>query len=191
MELADRRIDRIIRVATVPSIITGLTVLLLYMPAHVLGIREFIMLEVCLLLIPSLAYPASELIKKSADRRSRQRNAAMVFSAAGYLIGFIWMLLNPCCHVTKVLLLSYVLSIAALLILNKGLHFKASGHSCALTAPTALLTWQLSPLAVIPCALLIGAAYASSIKLGRHSLAQLLAGSAVSVAAVLLSMMIL
>ena len=191
MEQADRRIDKIIRVATVPSFITGLTVLLLYMPAHVFGLREFIMLEVCLLLIPSLAYPASELIRRSADRRSGQRNTAMIFSAVGYLIGFVWMLLYPCSQVTKVLLLSYVISIVALIILNKGFHYKASGHSCALTAPTTLLTWQLTPLAIIPCALLIGAAYASSIKLGRHNLAQLLTGSAISVAAVLVSMIIL
>ena len=77
-----------------------------------------------------------------------------------------------------------------LLLLNKVFHFKASGHACSTTAPTVLLAWQLSPWVLIPCAALIAAVYVSSIRLGRHTLPQLAAGSATSVAASLASILI-
>ena len=46
-----------------------------------------------------------------------------------------------------------------------------------------LLTWKLHPLFMIPSVLLIAAVYRSSLKLSRHTLPQLLIGSAVSLLA--------
>lgn len=59
----------------------------------------------------------------------------------------------------------------------------ASGHACSTTAPVFLLTWKLHPLFIIPSGLLIAAVYRSSLKLSRHTLPQLLIGSAVSLLA--------
>lgn len=59
----------------------------------------------------------------------------------------------------------------------------ASGHACSTTAPVFLLTWKLHPLFIIPSVLLIAAVYRSSLKLSRHTLPQLLIGSAVSLLA--------
>ena len=83
-----------------------------------------------------------------------------------------------------------LISIAALLLLNVGFGLRASGHACSTTAPAFLLTWKLHPLFAIPSVLLIAAVYRSSLKLSRHTLPQLLAGSAVSLLACVISIMV-
>lgn len=92
-------------------------------------------------------------------------------------------ILTPCSWLVHILFLSYVISIAALLILNAVFKLRASGHACSTTAPVFLLTWKLHPLFIIPSVLLIAAVYRSSLKLSRHTLPQLLIGSAVSLLA--------
>lgn len=92
-------------------------------------------------------------------------------------------MLTPCSWLVHILFLSYVISIAALLILNAVFRLHASGHACSTTAPVFLLTWKLHPLFMIPSVLLIAAVYRSSLKLSRHTLPQLLIGSAVSLLA--------
>jgi len=111
-------------------------------------------------------------------------------SAVGYLCGFLWSMLTPCSWLVHILFLSYVISIAALLLLNVGFGLRASGHACSTTAPAFLLTWKLHPLFAIPSVLLIAAVYRSSLKLSRHTLPQLLAGSAVSLLACVISIMV-
>ena len=111
-------------------------------------------------------------------------------SAVGYLCGFLWSMLTPCSWLVHILFLSYVISIAALLLLNVGFGLRASGHACITTAPAFLLTWKLHPLFAIPSVLLIAAVYRSSLKLSRHTLPQLLAGSAVSLLACVISIMV-
>ena len=59
----------------------------------------------------------------------------------------------------------------------------SGGTSEMTTAPAFLLTWKLHPLLILPSALLIAAVYRSSLKLKRHTLPQLLIGSAVSLLA--------
>ena len=129
------------------------------------------------------AYPIREIFRIGKDRRKGQRSAALVCSAIGYLCGFLWSILTPCSWLVHILFLSYVISIAALLILNAVFKLHASGHACSTTAPVFLLTWKLHPLFIIPSVLLIAAVYRSSLKLSRHTLPQLLIGSAVSLLA--------
>lgn len=140
-------------------------------------------MRVVLLLIPMAAYPIREIFRIGKDRRKGQRSTALVCSAIGYLCGFLWSMLTPCSWLVHILFLSYVISIAALLILNAVFKLRASGHACSTTAPVFLLTWKLHPLFIIPSVLLIAAVYRSSLKLSRHTLPQLLIGSAVSLLA--------
>lgn len=134
--------------------------------------------------------PLREIFRIGKDRRRGQRGTALVCSAVGYLCGFLWSMLTPCSWLVHILFLSYVISIAALLLLNVGFGLRASGHACSTTAPAFLLTWKLHPLFAIPSVLLIAAVYRSSLKLSRHTLPQLLAGSAVSLLACVISIMV-
>ena len=179
-----------VRILTVPPIVIGVTVLLMYAPAGLLTLRELFWCEVFLLLIPLAAYPMREIFHIGKDRRKGQRGTALVCSAIGYIAGLTWSLLISCSWVVHILFLSYVISIVLLLMLNAGLHFRASGHACSMTAPAVLLTWKLHPLMLIPSALLIAAVYRSSLKLSRHTLPQLLAGSAISLLACAISVLV-
>ena len=173
----------IVRILTLTPIIIGITLLLMYVPAELLTLRELLLCELFLLLIPMAAYPIREIFRIGKDRRKGQRSTALVCSAIGYICGFLWSILTPCSWLVHILFLSYVISIAALLILNAVFKLHASGHACSTTAPVFLLTWKLHPLFIIPSVLLIAAVYRSSLKLSRHTLPQLLIGSAVSLLA--------
>ena len=187
---AGRITHLIVRVLTLPPIVTGLTLVLMYAPAGLLTLRELLLCEVFLLLVPLAAYPLREIFHIGRNRREGQRSTALVLSAAGYACGFIWSLLLPCSWLVHILFLSYVVSIAALLALNAGLGLRASGHACSTTAPVFLLTWKLHPLFIIPSLLLIAAVYRSSLKLSRHTLPQLLIGSSISLLACGLSILV-
>ena len=187
-----KALDKVVRILTIPPLVTGLMVLLLYRPAEALSLRECLVSLLCLLLIPALAYPAWELLhREKEDRRSGQRRLALLFSAAGYALGFLWTLLVPSGRLVRILFSSYILSIAMLLLCNHAFGFRASGHACSATAPLVFLSWQLHPLMIIPCLFVVGGVYCSSLRLGRHTLAQLLSGSAISAAAWLASVLIL
>lgn len=187
---AGRITHLVVRVLTLPPIVTGLTLVLMYAPAGLLTLRELLLCEVFLLLVPLAAYPLREIFHIGQNRREGQRSTALVLSAAGYACGFIWSLLVPCSWLVHILFLSYVVSVAALLALNAGLGLRASGHACSTTAPVFLLTWKLHPLFIIPSLLLIAAVYRSSLKLSRHTLPQLLIGSSISLLACGLSILV-
>ena len=187
---AGRITHLVVRVLTLPPIVTGLTLVLMYAPAGLLTLRELLLCEVFLLLVPLAAYPLREIFHIGRNRREGQRSTALVLSAAGYACGFIWFLLAPCSWLVHILFLSYVVSVAALLALNAGLGLRASGHACSTTAPVFLLTWKLHPLFIIPSLLLIAAVYRSSLKLSRHTLPQLLIGSSISLLACGLSILV-
>ena len=187
---AGRITHLVVRVLTLPPIVTGLTLVLMYAPAGLLTLRELLLCEVFLLLVPLAAYPLREIFHIGRNRREGQRSTALVLSAAGYACGFIWSLLVPCSWLVHILFLSYVVSVAALLALNAGLGLRASGHACSTTAPVFLLTWKLHPLFIIPSLLLIAAVYRSSLKLSRHTLLQLLIGSSISLLACGLSILV-
>lgn len=173
----------IVRFLTLPAVLTGTMAALLWLGGGLSGC-EWAAAEVCLMLIPLLAYPAGAIgFAKGPARRSRQRTFAMVFSAAGYLLGLCWALGTDASRLCKILFASYVLSTLVLLLLNKGLRFKASGHACSTTAPLIFLSWQFGIGWLLPCALIVAAVYAASLRLKRHTLPQLTAGSLTSLLA--------
>lgn len=185
-----RGVHLAVRILTLPPLVIGATLVLMYAPAKLLTLRELLLCELFLLIIPASAYPLRELFHIGEDRRAGQRSTALVCSAVGYAGGFLWSSIFPCSRFVRLLFLSYLISIICLLLLNRGLGFRASGHACSTTAPAVLLTWQLHLLMLVPSLLLIAAVYHSSLRLSRHTLPQLMAGSAVSLAATALSVLI-
>ena len=173
----------IIRFFTLPAVLTGTMAALLWLGGG-LSTAELLAAEICLMFIPLLAYPAGAMdFPKGPARRSRQRTFAMVFSAAGYLLGLCWALCTDASRLSKILFGSYVISTLVLLLLNKGFRFKASGHACSTTAPLIFLNWQFGIDWLLPCALVVAAVYGASLRLKRHTLPQLTVGSLTSLLA--------
>ena len=95
----------IVRILTLPPIVIGITVLLMYVPAKLMTLRELLLCELFLLLIPMAAYPIREIFHIGKDRRKGQRSTALVCSAIGYLCGFLWSILTPCSWLVHILFL--------------------------------------------------------------------------------------
>ena len=65
----------IVRILTLPPIVIGITVLLMYAPAKLMTLRELLLCELFLLLIPMAAYPIREIfhIERIEERDSAAR----------------------------------------------------------------------------------------------------------------------
>ena len=63
----------IVRILTLPPIVIGITVLLMYAPAKLMTLRELLLCELFLLLIPMAAYPYG---RYSALERIGERDSA-------------------------------------------------------------------------------------------------------------------
>lgn len=138
---------------------------------------------------PLLAYPISCAVPALRKKgRDGQRNLAVIFSVVGYVTGFLFAILSGGTATEKVLFGTYLISgigIAACTLL----HFKASGHTCGCSGPIAMLVVFANPWFSIGYLLLVPIFWASK-KLGRHSTAQLFAGTVIPVLAMMLCRMI-
>ncbi|MDD4643033.1 MAG: hypothetical protein PHG99_06025 [Erysipelotrichaceae bacterium] len=183
-------IAKIMRVLTLPPIVTGFTIVFLYSTHNDISVVELYVLFGCLVVFPLLAYPFREVFKIGNDRRQGQRSVAMVFSVISYSYGYIWSLISNASMITKVFFSSYLISVIALLIINKIFKYHASGHACSTTAPLVLLGWQLGFWYMIIGMIFVGIVYFASLRLKRHTLLQLISGSSISVLAGFLSIII-
>ena len=73
-----------LRILTLPPIVIGVTLLLMYAPAGLLTRRELLLCEVFLLVIPLAAYPLREIFHIGKDRRRGQRGTGMAKSGCSF-----------------------------------------------------------------------------------------------------------
>lgn len=182
-----QKIAKFIRIITTPPVFAALLCSLLYLlmensfasSGHYLASLGF------LTGLPLLAYPIAAAIPAlRRNGRSAQRNLALVFSVLGYVGGFLFAILCGGTPMEKVLFGTYLISGVALAVCTV-LHFKASGHTCGLSGPIAMLSLFVSPWFLFGYPLLTTVVW-SSRKLGRHTPMQLFAGSLIPIAAMLI-----
>lgn len=138
-------------------------------------------------IFPLLAYPMQKHIPSYRDRgREGQRSLAMVFAVAGYVFGLLSGLLFHAPKQTMVLYLEYLISGIVITVFNKCFHIKLSGHACGILAPIGLfLYFQLYACAFIGCIVAV-LVYMASLQTKRHTLSQLIGGSIVPLAVLVL-----
>ena len=88
-----RKFCMAVRVATVsPFMATALCLYLFFSGAGLIGRgRDLAAALICLAVLPLLAYPLQPLIPRFRDKgRTGQRDLAILFSTAGYLIGLVY-----------------------------------------------------------------------------------------------------
>ena len=187
--LADS-LAKAVRVITVPPLMVALILALLYAcrgelfltPAHFWGSQIF------LALVPASAYPLSYLIPSIRRKgRSGQRSLAMYLSAAGYLGVVLYGFLSGCAEGLKVIQLTYLLSVVLLLVLNKLLKVRASGHACSVSGPILLLCIYIGAVGVTVGVLLWAVIFWASVRMRHHTPKEFAIGSAVPLVAYLLS----
>lgn len=182
------KISAVIRKLTVPPVFTALLLLVVYgmRPAYFSSAWQLRAGIFFLAILPVSAYPLQKHIPGFQDRgREGQRSLAMIFSFAGYLLGAVTAFLFRVSPQQKIIYLEYLLCGVLILVLNKVFSIKASGHACGTVGPAALLLYfELCIPAFIGIALVVPV-FVSSIRTKQHTLPQLLLGSAVPSAVLL------
>lgn len=173
---------KIIRVLTAPPFLAAafLLVVTFGTPATVRPLYCFVGLA-ALVALPLVAYPVSLAINKSR-RRAVQRGLAVVLSVVGYLAAFLFALLSSATSRETVLFATYLFSGVLIALCSFAFRFKASGHTCGLVGPIVYLICFCGWYYAFALLLLLPVIWAS-VKTGRHTLSQLIAGAFVPVIA--------
>ncbi|MBQ6430869.1 MAG: hypothetical protein IJJ99_03210 [Oscillospiraceae bacterium] len=182
---------KLIRILTTAPVFAAILCSLLYalLPDSFASAERYFAALGFLTALPLLAYPASYAIPSLRKKgRDGQRNLAVGFSIIGYIGGFLLAVLGGGTATEKVMFGTYLISGVGIAVCTL-LHFKASGHTCGCSGPIAMLALYANPWFLIGYLLLTPIFWASK-QLGRHSAAQLFAGAAIPVLAMLLCRLI-
>lgn len=183
------KISQIIRIVTLAPIMVLLLLMILYSkrPGIFQGISNYILSVVFLTLLPIAAYPLQQYIPGFQDKgRDGQRKLAMIMAVIGYLLGIISAL---CFGVTKYLLmiyLTYLFSGILILLFNRVLKVRASGHACGVAGPIAILIYLLDFTAIFSI-IILALVYWASLVMKRHTWSELIWGTIIPVLSLLLS----
>ncbi len=182
-----------IRVISVPPVMAALLVVALWFGEDGVfaSIEEALATVFFLSLLPLLAYPISAMVPALRQKeREGQRNLAFALSVAGYVGAWLYGALG---HRGAVLLFiygTYLFSVAILLIFNKLLHLRASGHACSVAGPILLVIYFLGGWWVPALMALYAAIFWASVAAKRHTVGEFLLGTVSVVCAMLLSWLI-
>lgn len=182
-----------VRVISIPPLMVALILSLLWVcrPELFTAVSQFWFSQIFLAFFPVLAYPLSYMIPAVRRKgRDGQRNLSMYLSALGYLSVVVYGILAGCTEGLRIIHLTYLLSVVLLLILNKVIHIRASGHACSVSGPILLLCLYIGAVGAVTGILLWTLIFWASVRIRRHTPKEFLIGSAVPLAAYLFSYLI-
>lgn len=174
-----QHIAKVIRMLSVPPImISVLVVILAVFDGDVFRNSGEIVVSILLLgFVPVLAYVLQKILPEYKDNgRDGQRKLAFITNLIGYTTAFIWAIVVKAQDGLMILCSTYFLSVIILIIFNKILHIKASGHASSFTGPLILLVYLLDWWLIIPCTVVAILIAWSSIYLKRHTAKELIIG---------------
>ena len=178
-------LTKIIRILTIPPIMAFimLTTLFVLRPEVFGGPLLYGLAVFFISVLPVLAYPLQPVIPGFKGKgREGQRNLAMWFSVAGYLLGCIVNIFMNASLTLWLVYLVYLFSGLGIFICSKLFHFKASGHACGIMGPIAFLLYTNIYGALVGIPVYFAALWAS-VKMKRHTVAQFISGAAIPVIA--------
>ncbi len=178
---------KLVRVLTIAPLMALALLTALCLAGKLPGPEEYALSLLFLTVFPVLPYPLQKLSPRlRAQGRAGQRKLAMLGAVAGYACGLLYVLLAGAGAVLTAVFLTYLLSGAALALINKFTRLKASGHACGIAGPIAAAALLIGRWAFCGLAVWLLAFWAS-VKSKRHTVPEYLAGSAVPVAMLLVS----
>ncbi|MBR2832385.1 MAG: hypothetical protein IKE57_05620 [Oscillospiraceae bacterium] len=181
----------VIRKISVPPVMAALLVAVLAaFRRNVVSTWSDLLLSLLFLsLLPAAAYPLSELIP-SVRRRGRegQRDLAFVLSLASYTAAWCLGILGGMSGGLAMICTVYFFSVLILLLFNKALGLRASGHACSVTGPIIMACVYFGGWGALAGLPLYAAIFWASLHSGRHTAKELLLGTAACEAAYLLAL---
>ena len=177
---ADKRAAKIIRVVTVPPVMAAWLILALWLGQSVI-VRtesEAIVSILFLSLLPLLAYPIAALVPALRQKgREGQRNTAFALSFAGYIGGWVYARFFAGERTLVFIFAVYVFSVIILLLFNKVLRLRASGHACSVSGPILVICFVLRGWWVPVCAAIFALSFWGSVRSRRHTVGEYLLGT--------------
>lgn len=191
--MSKKVVAKTIRTITIPPLLVSTLLVLLYFirPEIYRSIGDMIAAIIFLALIPTSAYPLQKLIPRLRDTgRKGQRMLAFVMSIVGYTSGFAFAWFTGVTNELKFIYGTYLVSVILLVVFNKLLHFKASGHACGVFGPLIHAVYFMGWGWLLPCAAALAAVIWSSLYLTRHTKSELFFGGMSAAAAFLFCMIV-
>lgn len=170
---------KLLRVFTVAPVMAGALIGVLAGFYGAMPVSRALFAWLFLSLLPLLAYPVS-LLRRGWCTRDRQRKLAICFSVAGYVAGTVFSLSTGGGRPEKVIYFTYLLSGILTAVFSFAFRIKSSGHACGVSGPVAALCVFGSPVFAVGFLLLIPV-FRASLQLKRHTLSQLLIGTAIPI----------
>lgn len=183
------KLAKTIRILTLAPLMALETLILLRLsrPQLFRGTWDLAFPILFLTILPLLAYPLQYCIPPLRRKgREMQRKLAILLAVVGYFGGAIWAFASGAAAWLQVLMLTYLISGALIALFNRLFHIRASGHACGVSGPVLYLLGLLGGKALWGLLLMPILWWASRV-LKRHTGGQLLWGSALSAAALVLA----
>lgn len=186
------KIAKVIRIVTVAPIMAAALIALLswQFPGFFRDPFDIITSILFLVVFPLLAYPLQPFISQYRDKgREGQRNLAIVFALIGYVLAVIFALFKHPSSGVWIIYLTYLISALFIALFNKVIGLKASGHACGVAGPVWALIWFLGAKAMFGL-IILAAVYWASLKIKRHKMTELLAGTLIPALSLAISVFI-
>ncbi|MDD4389056.1 MAG: hypothetical protein PHV87_07620 [Bacilli bacterium] len=187
-----KRVAKTIRIITVAPIMALILInaLFFFKKGSFINVADYCLAIFSLVILPLLAYPVQNkynIINK--EKRTAQRILAIIFSIVGYILGFILSLILKLPVTQKIVYFTYLLSGVLIAFFSFVLKVNASGHMCGLSGPIATMVYAFGPYYIFLFFFLAFVIW-SSLKLNRHSLLELILGSMIPIASLIVSIII-
>ena len=184
--------DKFIRIVTISPVMALLLLLTLFfaVPSSFGSVPELLFAILFICVLPVLAYPIQPFIPGFRGKgRKGQRDLAIVMSVIGYVCGIIHILLSDPKNPMLVVYLTYLLSGAGIALFSALTPIKASGHACGVAGPIAAVTYFVGLWGLMGIIIYI-LMFVSSLRMKRHTIAELIAGTILPVIAMFVSIFV-
>lgn len=176
------KISKVVRILTTAPVMACAMLIILYIlkPQIYGSMINFIYAILFLTILPLLAYPLQKYSVHFKDKgRDGQRSLAMIFAVCGYIAGCITNFFLKSPKEMWLIYSTYLFSGLCILALNKVFKIKASGHACGVAAPIMFLSY-FGVNILLEGICIYSLMFASSLLMKRHTVIQLLIGTAVA-----------
>jgi len=180
----------IVRITSIPPVMAAVMITLLFFYSDVFSTAsEVVFAFFFLSVVPVAAYPCLYLLAGlTAKGREGQRDLAFILSAAGYAAAVVYgVFFTKNINLTVIYTL-YLVSLLLLLLFNKVLRIRASGHACSVTGPVVLLVYFLGARSLLFGVIVYACIFWASLAVKRHTAGEFLAGSSISLISAVVSL---
>lgn len=183
-----RALAKTLRIITVAPLMAFLAFTAMLISGGIFrNISEYLWTLVFICILPLTAYPLKKILPPFKSKgRSGQRTLAMIMANVGYILSIAYAMSADISERLLYVFVTYVLSGASLLIINKVFHFKASGHACGAAGPVAVLVYffGFTPAGILCLtlgAILLAAVLWGTVKTHSHTAPQFIIGGMIPI----------